>query len=298
MEFRKLQYFESVARWSNFTKAAEELHVAQPTITAAIKKMEEELGVTLFVRDKRSVVLTCEGEIFLEKVRDILMRIDQAVLDMQDLGMQQDWTVNLGIVPISGAFLTSVLFKGFSKAYPQVRYKIMELGTYAIMEAIDKDEIDMGYVILREDMEESYEICRVRKTELKVLVHRENPLAAKESLSVEEIGRENLIYYPKHSWIRQKMDAEFKRCKIVPKVVTEPVQMIAVYSLVQNNVGISFAVGDVYQNMIRTDDIVSLPLEQPAYCDTGFVWKKGKRLGRAARKCLDYVLEQSKVIQF
>lgn len=139
MEFRKLQYFESVARWSSFTKAAEELHVAQPTITAAIKKMEEELG------------------------------------------SQQDWTVNLGIVP---------------------------------------------------------------------------------------------------------------------KVITEPVQMIAVYSLVQHNVGISFAVGDVYQDMIRTEDIVSIPLAQPAYCETGFVWKKGKKLGRAARKCLDYVLEQSKVIQF
>lgn len=298
MEFRKLQYFESVARWSSFTKAAEELHVAQPTITAAIKRMEEELGVPLFVRDRRSVVLTCEGEIFLGKVRDILGRIDQAVMDMQELGSQQDWTVNLGIVPISGAFLTAVLFKGFSSAYPQVRYKIMELGTYAIMDAIDQEEIDMGYVVLRDDMEEKYDICRVRKTELKVLVNIENPLAAKESLTVEEIGRENLIYFPKHSWVRQRMDAEFRRCRIVPKVITEPVQMIAVYSLVQHNVGISFAVGDVYQDMIRTEDIVSIPLAQPAYCETGFVWKKGKKLGRAARKCLNYVLEQSKVIQF
>ena len=298
MEFRKLQYFESVARWSSFTKAAEELHVAQPTITAAIKRMEEELGVPLFVRDRRSVVLTCEGEIFLGKVRDILGRIDQAVMDMQELGSQQDWTVNLGIVPISGAFLTAVLFKGFSSAYPQVRYKIMELGTYAIMDAIDQEEIDMGYVVLRDDMEEKYDICRVRKTELKVLVNIENPLAAKESLTVEEIGGENLIYFPKHSWVRQRMDAEFRRCRIVPKVITEPVQMIAVYSLVQHNVGISFAVGDVYQDMIRTEDIVSIPLAQPAYCETGFVWKKGKKLGRAARKCLNYVLEQSKVIQF
>lgn len=298
MEFRKLQYFESVARWSSFTKAAEELHVAQPTITAAIKRMEEELGVPLFVRDRRSVVLTCEGEIFLEKVRDILGRIDQAVIDMQELGSQQDWTVNLGIVPISGAFLTAVLFKGFSAAYPQVRYKIMELGTYAIMDAIDQEEIDMGYVVLRDDMEEKYDICRVRKTELKVLVNIENPLAARESLTVEEIGGENLIYFPKHSWVRQRMDAEFRRCRIVPKVITEPVQMIAVYSLVQHNVGISFAVGDVYQDMIRTEDIVSIPLAQPAYCETGFVWKKGKKLGRAARKCLNYVLEQSKVIQF
>lgn len=298
MEFRKLQYFESVARWSNFTKAAEELHVSQPTITTAIKRMEEEIGVPLFVRDKRSVVLTCEGEIFLKKVRDILNYIDQAVMDMQDLGKHQDWTVNIGIVPISGALLTSVLFKGFSAAYPQARYKIMELGTYAIMDAIDREEVDLGYVILRDGMEDHYGTCRVRKTELKVLINIENPLAVKDSVSIEEIGRENLIYYPRHSWLRQKMDMEFQRCGIVPKIITEPVQMIALYSLVQNNVGISFAVGDVFQNMIRTEDIVSLPLTQPVYCETGFVWKKDKKLKRAARKCLDYVLEQAKTIQF
>lgn len=298
MEFRKLQYFESVARWSNFTKAAEELYVAQPTITAAIKKMEEELGVPLFVRDKRRVLLTCEGEIFLKKVKDILLRVDQAVMDMQDLGNYQNWTVNIGIVPVSGAFLTSVLFKGFSSVYPQAQYKIMELGTYGIMEAIDREEIDIGYVILRDEMEEKYDTCRVRKMELKVLVNIENPLAAKENLSVEEIAGEKLIYYPRHSWIRQKMDIEFQRCEIVPKIVTEPVQMIALYSLVQNNVGISFAVGDVYQNIIRTDDIVSIPLKEPIYCETGFVWKKGKKLNCAARECLSYVQEQSKVIQF
>lgn len=298
MEIRKLQYFESVARLRNFTKAAEELHVAQPTITTAIKRMEEELGVMLFVRDKRSVALTCEGEIFLRKVQDILDRIDQAVLDMQKLSQGLDWNVNIGIVPISGAFLTSVLFKGFSSQYPQVRYKIFEVGTYGIMDAIDTDQLDLGYLILQDGTEDRYDICRIRKLELKVLVHREHPLAHRPALSIEEIGRENLIYYPVHSFIRKKMDGEFQRCGIKPRILIEPVQMISVYSLVQNNVGISFCLGDIYQSLARTEQMISIPLEQPIYCETGFVWKKGKRLGEGARKCLDFVREQSRSILF
>lgn len=298
MEIRKLQYFESVARLRNFTKAARELHVSQPTITTAIKRMEEELGVMLFVRDKRSVVLTCEGEIFLGKVQNILDQIDQAVLDMQRLSGGQDWTVNIGIVPISGAFLTSVLFKGFSSQYPQVCYKIFEVGTYGIMDAIDADQLDLGYLILQDGVEERYDICRIRKLELKVLVHKEHPLAAKQRLTIEEIGQEKLIYYPDHSFIRKKMDAQFQRCGIQPKILIEPVQMISVYSLVQNNVGISFCLGDIYQSLARTEQMVSIPLAEPIYCETGFVWKKGKRLGEGARKCLAFVQEQCKSILF
>ena len=108
MEFRRLEYFEAVARTGSFTKAAEELCVAQPTITTAIKRMEEELGVALLVRDKRSVMLTCEGKIFLEKVVDILERIEGSVKEMQEMSAANDWMLNIGVAPINGAFVTPV----------------------------------------------------------------------------------------------------------------------------------------------------------------------------------------------
>ncbi|NCB92623.1 MAG: LysR family transcriptional regulator [Clostridia bacterium] len=293
MEFRKLQYFESVARLSNFTKAAEELYVAQPTITTAIKRMEEELGVPLFVRDKRKVLLTYEGEVFLEKVKDILKRFDQAIFDMQEMSANHEWTVNIGIVPISGSSLLAVLYQGLTEKYPNIRYKILEIGSYGIEDAIKRGEMDIGYLILRDNMQEKYNICRVHKSELKVLVHIEHPLACRQSLSVRDLKDEKIIYFPQHSYVRQKMDAEFQRCGVVPNIFAEPVQMISLYNLVQHNAGISFSVGEYYDSMIRSEDIVAIPLEEPVYCETGFIWKKGEKLNYAAQRCLEYVQEHA-----
>lgn len=293
MEFRKLQYFESVARLNSFTKAAEELYVAQPTITTAIKRMEEELGVPLFVRDKRKVLLTYEGELFLEKARDVIERFDHAILDMQEMAANHDWVVNIGIVPISGSSLMGILYKGLTNKYPEIRYKILEMGSYGIMDAIDAGEMDIGYLVLRDSLPDMYEVCRVHKSELKVLVNIENPLAGKKRIRVEDLAEEKLIYFPKHSYVRQKMDAEFSRYKITPNILAEPIQMISLYNLVQRNAGVSFSVGEYYDSMIRTEGIVAIPLEEPIYCETGFIWKKGRNLNHAALKCLKYVQEHA-----
>lgn len=293
MEFRKLQYFESVARHSSFTKAAEEMFVAQPTITTAIKRMEEELGVPLFVRDKRRVLLTYEGEVFLEKARDVIQRFDRAILDMQEMSADHDWTVNIGIVPISGSSLWAVLYKGLTDKYPNIRYKILEIGSYGIMDAVDAGEIEIGFLVLRDDAALKYEVSRVNKSELKILMNKENPLAGKERLKITDLEREKLIYFPKHSFVRQKMDAEFDRYGIMPTIFAEPLQMISVYNLIQRNAGVSFSVGDYYNSMVRAENIVAIPLEEPIYCETGFIWRKGRKLSPAAQKCLEYVQEHA-----
>lgn len=291
MELRKLQYFESVARNSSFTKAADELHVAQPTITAAIKRMEAELGVPLFVRDTRKVMLTYEGQLFLQKVTDILQRIDQAVTDMQERAFDAEWKINLGVVPISGSRLLSILYKDFFTQNPRVHYQLLELGTYGIMEAIDAGEIDLGFVILRDEMLSRYETCPIYKSEMKVLVNLHNPLACRPALTIQDLADQDLIYFPEHSFVRQRMDLAFRLHGVTPRILVQPVQMVTIYSLVQRNAGISFSIGDFYNEMIDCRDVVAIPLAEPIYCESGFVWKKGASLNIAARKCLQYILD-------
>lgn len=290
MELRKLQYFESVARNSSFTKAAAELHVAQPTITAAIKRMESELGVPLFVRDTRKVMLTYEGRFFLQKVTDILQRIDQAVADMQERAFDAEWKINLGVVPISGSRLISILYKDFFAQYPRVHCQLLELGSFGIMDAIDAGEIDLGFVILRDEMLGRYETCPIYKSEMKVLVNLDNPLAARPALTIQDLAGQKLIYFPEHSFVRQRMDLAFRLHGVTPQVLAQPVQMVTIYSLVQRNAGISFSIGDFYNEMIDCRDVVAIPLAEPIYCESGFVWKKGVSLNIAARKCLEYIL--------
>ena len=114
MDLRKLEYFEMVARIGNFTKAAEALHVSQPSITTAIRSLEQSLGVILMNRNQREVLLTKEGEILYHKAVRILNDVNSTMQQMKDLGVAANKVIRVGIVPIMGATLFPILFSGFS----------------------------------------------------------------------------------------------------------------------------------------------------------------------------------------
>lgn len=294
MELRQLEYFEAVSRLRSFTKAAAELHVSQPAITTAIKNLEEELGMALLVRDKRSVMLTWEGEVLRGKARDLLERFDQVVDDMREMKDSNEWVVNIGITPITGSFLNGLLYGGFSRECPKARFKVLELGSLGIQDAVDADEIDIGFLVLQENAEEKYDVRRIQKGVLKVLVHRDNPLSARDKLSAADLKDQKLIHLPEHSYIRKKLDIEFGRCGVSPEILAVPQQMVTLFNLVENNVGVSFALGDGYSLLIPREHIVSIPLDPPIYYETGFVWKKGRRIGKAARLCISYVEQHAR----
>lgn len=289
MEIRQLEYFEAVARLSSFTRAAESLHVSQPTITTSIKNMEVELGISLLVRDKRNVMLTAHGEIFLEKAKKVLEQFERMIEETQELAGNYEQMLNIGITPVTGSFLNAILYNGFFRENPWVKYKVLELGSLGIMEAIDSDEIDLGYLVIQEGMEEHYDVCRIQNGQLKALIHRDNPLSAMQKISIKYLAGEKLIYLPTHSYIRNKLDEEFKRLDLEPDILAIPQQMITAFNLVDHNAGISFVLGDGYQNFMHTQNVVSVPLDPPIRYITGFVWKKGKRISRAAKRCTAYV---------
>ena len=146
-------------------------------------------------------------------------------------------------------------------------------------------------------MEERYDICRIQRGQLKALIHRENPLSSMERISLKHLAGERLIYLPPHSYIRSKLDEEFKRLDITPNVLAYPQQMITAFNLVENNAGVSFVLGDGYRPLVHIEDTTAIPLDPPILYETGFVWKKGKRISRAARRCITYVQRQIKEIE-
>ncbi|NYE57541.1 LysR family transcriptional regulator [Carboxydothermus ferrireducens] len=97
MEFRQLEYFYAVSKLNSFTRAAEQLHVAQPSITIAINNLEQELKVQLFDRSKRKVVLTDEGKLFLQHVEKILKDVKKAQSELEDLKNYKKGVIKLGI---------------------------------------------------------------------------------------------------------------------------------------------------------------------------------------------------------
>ena len=147
MELRQLEYFQMASHLHNITRAAERLRVSQPNITVAIKKLEAELGIQLFDRSQKQLLLTPEGKIFLTRIELALRNIQDAVLEVNDDKQLQKGTIKIGIPPMMGAYLFPKIFSSFQKHYPHLDIFLQEEGSVSIREQLERDELDFGIII-------------------------------------------------------------------------------------------------------------------------------------------------------
>lgn len=288
MNFRRLEQFECVSRLGSFTKASEELMIAQPSITTNIKKLEEELEIILFVRDTRSVELTAEGEIFLGKVKEILKLVNKTQAEMMELKEQGAKILNVGIPPVIGGRLMSRLYKDFGIIYPDIHIKILEMGSFGVCSAIECGEIELGFVVLRDSFEEKFKVVPQIHDEIYVLMSRENSLARLDKIPVELLHGKSIVQTPTHSYVRKRVDEEFAIYNVEPKIVHTPDQMMTVFNLVAEDVGISFVLGKQIDTINERASLIMRPFEKAISFTAGWIWKKDKKLSYAARKCIEF----------
>ena len=147
MQLRQLEYFQMVGKTESMQKAARRLNVSQPTITVAVKKLEEELQVQLFERNGKHLKLTHEGELFLTRADEILARIQYSVAEMNDYHTEAADTIKIGITPIAGAVIFPDIFERINSQCPHFQAEFTEEGSLAIQALLEKGELDLGILI-------------------------------------------------------------------------------------------------------------------------------------------------------
>src|SRR3989440_12761385 len=147
MEMHQLTYFESVSRHLHFTRAAEELNVAQPSVSQQIRKLEAELGAPLFHRMKRHVALTEAGHTFLPHARAVLQRLDAARVEIQELSGLRRGTLAVGAPPSVGTYLLPRALATFSQRHPGIALTFREAGSRTLISQLEDGELDLAIVI-------------------------------------------------------------------------------------------------------------------------------------------------------
>src|SRR4051812_11926841 len=147
MEVHQLAYFESVSRHLHFTRAAEELNVAQPSVSQQIRKLEAELGTPLFHRMKRHVALTEAGALFLRHTRTVLQELEEARLEVQELSGLQKGTLAVGATPSVGTHLLPRALAAFSRQHPGIALTFREGGSRTLVQLVEQGELDLAVVI-------------------------------------------------------------------------------------------------------------------------------------------------------
>jgi LysR family transcriptional regulator, benzoate and cis,cis-muconate-responsive activator of ben and cat genes len=209
MDLRHLRYFQAVATLLNFSRAAEQLHVAQPAISRQIRDLEDEIGARLFRRSSSRVQLTEAGQYFLNQTDQLLELLNNAVAKARQIGEEATGQLNIGSdwnipAPIS------VSVRKFRKLYPKFHVNFVELPSHEHMRAARSGQIHVGFVSSGDiDSRDDLDLVRVFSTEVIVVLPDHHRLAHRERVRIAELKDERWItphetLAPRcHDWIKE-----------------------------------------------------------------------------------------------
>ena len=294
MELRQIEYFCMVGKLHSFTGAAEQLHISQPSITQAIRKLENEIDVQLFDRSKKKAALTVEGQAFFVRMEKILEDCQQAVQEAKDFKTWRKGTVKLGVPPMIGSYLFPDIFYGFKQAYPGLQLiAFEETSSLETANKLEKDELDLAIIILPEKSE-TLNTLVITQEQLVLCMHPNHPLGQQKSVGFEQLKNEQFILLKERSYQHQIVISRCLRQHFLPNTILTSNQIKTIKNLIVNGSGIS-----LLMTMVVRDDpqIAIVPLSEPIIFDIGLAWKKEKCLSNASMAFIKFLKEQYKLVE-
>jgi DNA-binding transcriptional LysR family regulator len=290
MDLKQLRYFLTVADRGGFSAAARALHVAQPAISIAIRKLETELGLSLLHRGERHVSPTHEGKVLLGHARELLEKADAAALEMRELRGLTKGEVRIGIPSMLGSYFFPPILMGFKHRYPALRLSVFEQGTRRLQQMIHAGELDLGVVANRPP--EDLDTRHLLREEMVVCLPADHPMAGQKSISMQAFFSQELVVFKPGYFLREFIDRASKEQRCAPKIAFETNLIPLTKAIVRQGFGIT-----TFLRMVLDQDtgqgLVAVSFEQPVYLDLYLAWKRGGYLSQADRAFVDYVLEQS-----
>ncbi|MCZ4373465.1 LysR substrate-binding domain-containing protein [Vibrio diazotrophicus] len=285
METRHLKYFVEVAQHQNFTHAASALHIAQPALSIAIKKFEQQLGVTLFRRDERKVSLTHEGEVLLEHALRILRQLEDAQLAVDELKGLVKGEVRLGTPSMMGSYFFPEIIMAFKSYFPNLKMTMVEAGTQSIRKMLLNGELDIG-VILNHDLPPDLEVDPLLSSQMVAVVGKEHELAEKKEIEFKEFFDHELVMFKPGYFHRDFIDNTCKEHKLTANISFETNLLPMILSIVKHEYAITALLELVTDH---ESEIRAIPFNPPVYLDLALAWRKEGYLSNADRTFIEFV---------
>ncbi len=294
MELRVLQYFLAIAREQSIVRAAESLHLSQPTLSTQIKAMEEELGKQLLIRGtkgSRKVTLTEEGMILRKRAEEILNLVQKTEREISLSDQVIVGDVYIGTGETDAVRFIAKAARELYQTYPGIHYHISSGNAQFVIEQLDKGLIDFGIVFGPVD-HAKYNFYEMPYKDIwGVLMRQDSPLAAKEAVSPEDLWDKPLI-------LSQQGDNRGALTAWMQKEISE-LEIVATYNLLFNaslmvEEGLGYAIGfDKIINTSGNSNLCFRPLTPKREAGMSIIWKKYQVFSKASEKFMQKMKEHS-----
>ena len=261
MKLTQLEYFCVAARYHNITRASKELFVTQPSVSNAIKALEEEFGVNLFYRNNNKLTLTPEGEKFYQNAEELLAHADAVRSELHEL-RKQITPVRIGIPPMLGTIYLPDMYLSLKEEFPDVDFRLYEYGSIKACELVLEEKLDLA------------------------IVNAEQSAIDKCKLLLNMLTDEPLVLFNTDSVQVMTLTRQFKAAGVNPHIVLNTSQITTLINMVKADKIGCF----LYKSMVDMyPDLVGIPVFPAIEQRIGVIWRKGKYQNAVTEKVIRYL---------
>jgi DNA-binding transcriptional LysR family regulator len=279
MELQQLRYFVAVAETGRFTSAARDLHVAQPSVSKQVRKLEAELGAVLLERRKAGIALTDAGAILLPWARRVLADLDGARSEVAGLATLERGRLSVGATPSVSTVLLPRVLAAFHAEHPGVTLSVIEAGSRDLVDRLAAGDLDLALVILPVPREELFETTPLIREELVLAVAKRHALARRKSVRVSDLRGVPLVMFRDGYDLRSTTITACEQAGFHPTFAIEGAEMDGVLRMAAAGVGVAVVPSMVVE---RGGPLVAVRISQPTLTrSVGVAFRRDRHRSRA-----------------
>ena len=284
MEIRVLRYFVALANERNISKAAESLHLTQPTLSRQLKELEERLATTLFIRGNREIILTESGHFLLQKAKEIIHLVDHTEHNLSESSEDIQGEIAIGCGETEGMRIIAKTFNKLQSKYPNITFHLYSGNADDVSERLENGLLDFGVLIDPTDKNQYDFIELPYQDRWGILMRRDSPLAAKDVIQPSDItdrpllvSRQSIVDNQLSGWLGRNINQN---------------PIVATYNLIFNAAimveeGLGYALCLDRLVAISSNQMLQFaPLDPPLEANLNLVWKKNQVLSAASQAFL------------
>ena len=287
MEVRDLQVFISVAKHLNYTRAGEEVHLSQPSVSVRIKQLETELGVKLFEQLGKKVALTEAGQLLVPYAHRILTAVEDAEHAIKDLLGLQRGSLRIGASTTPGMYIIPRTIARFKEHHPQIDVQLGIRDTREIEAGVVRNEFDFGFVGGHLAGDE-IDVLPWLTDELVLIVPPKHRLARKKIVKSDDLAKEQFVGRESGSATRAVLASHLEEWNLQLQTVIEMENPESLKKAVQSGLGIAFISKFAIESEMKAKTLASVRVSKLTINrELKIVYRKDKHLSRAARAFIE-----------